>query len=246
MNTSQNKRRGKALGVIGVSLSLESAPVGAVFAARPSHGNAQNQWDRSCRESAGNVSLCSIDHWQMADIFISYSKASQAETKELAQDLQAKGFTIWYDTSLVAGDSFGDVIMTELAQARAAIVIWDTSSIKSEWVRSEASRPRARRILIPVRAEGIRSHDIPPPFDSLHTELLSNHAGIDTALAKLGVTPTLAREDKPSAHPPAADIHRPGLHYEQKIHFCMSRDGVQLAYSRMGGGPPLVKNSSLS
>lgn len=180
----------------------------------------------------------------MADVFISYSKVSQAQTKELSQQLQAKGFTVWYDTSLVAGDSFGDVIMAELAQARAAIVIWDTASIKSEWVRSEASRARARRILIPVRADGIRSHDIPPPFDSLHTELLSNHAGIDTALAKLGVTPTLPRKDRSPAHQPAADIHRWGLHYEQNIHFCMSRDSVQLAYSRMGGGPPLLKTGN--
>src|SRR5215467_13995362 len=131
----------------------------------------------------------------MADIFISYSKQSKAEAEQLANELQAKGFTVWYDTSLVAGDSFGEVIMSELAQARAAIVIWDAASVKSEWVRSEASRARARRILIPVRAEGIRSHDIPPPFDSLHTGPLSNRLAIEAALAKLGITPTLSIHD---------------------------------------------------
>jgi TolB-like protein len=135
----------------------------------------------------------------VADIFISYSKQSQAQAKELAHELQAKGFSVWYDTSLLPGDSFGDVIMSELAQAKAAIVIWDAASIRSEWVRSEASRARARRILIPVRAEGIRSHDIPPPFDSLHTELLANRFAIEAALAKLGIRPTSVTSEKSSS-----------------------------------------------
>src|SRR6516225_5844613 len=115
----------------------------------------------------------------MADIFISYSKQSKAEAGQLANELQAKGFTVWYDTSLVPGDSFREVIISELAQARAAIVIWDASSVKSAWVCSEASRARARRILIPVRADDVRSHDIPPPFDGLHTELLSNRVAVE-------------------------------------------------------------------
>jgi adenylate cyclase len=131
----------------------------------------------------------------MADIFISYSKESKIQTEQLAKDLEAKGFSVWYDAGLVPGDSFGDVILRELEQARAAIVIWDTASVRSEWVRSEASRARARRILIPVRTEGIRSHDIPPPFDSLHTELLSNRSAINAALGRLGVAPTMAVTD---------------------------------------------------
>src|SRR5215510_12683109 len=121
----------------------------------------------------------------MADVFISYSKGYQAQTEQLAKELRAKGFSVWYDTSLVPGDSFRDVIISELAQAHAAIVIWNAASVKSEWVCSEASRARARRILIPVRTDDIRSHDIPPPFDSLHTELLSNRPAIDAALARL-------------------------------------------------------------
>jgi hypothetical protein len=40
----------------------------------------------------------------MADIFISYSKGSRAQTQQLANELRAKGSTVWYDTSLVPGD----------------------------------------------------------------------------------------------------------------------------------------------
>jgi adenylate cyclase len=141
----------------------------------------------------------------MADIFISYSKGSKAQTQQLADELRAKGFTVWYDTSLVPGDSFRNVITSELAQARAAIVIWTAASVKSDWVCAEASRARARGILIPVRVDDVRSHDIPLPFDSLHTELLSNRPAIDAALAKLGVTPTIGTKDELSAQPPSID-----------------------------------------
>jgi class 3 adenylate cyclase/pimeloyl-ACP methyl ester carboxylesterase len=34
------------------------------------------------------------------------------------------------------------------------------------------------------------------------------------------------------------------LRYEQEIHFCVTSDGVQLAYARTGGGPPLVKSGN--
>ena len=32
--------------------------------------------------------------------------------------------------------------------------------------------------------------------------------------------------------------------HKQEVHFCMTRDGVQLAYSRVGSGPPLVKTGN--
>ncbi len=49
---------------------------------------------------------------------------------------------------------------------------------------------------------------------------------------------------QPPADQPGADRHGSGPHYEQEIQFCMTRDGVQLAYSRMGSGPPLVKTGN--
>ena len=39
----------------------------------------------------------------------------------------------------------------------------------------------------------------------------------------------------------AEDDRTPAIRHEQEIHFCQTTDGVQLAYSRIGQGPPLVK-----
>ena len=49
---------------------------------------------------------------------------------------------------------------------------------------------------------------------------------------------------QPVADQPTVDTQRPESHIEQEIQFCQTRDGVQLAYSRMGNGPPLVKTGN--
>jgi class 3 adenylate cyclase/pimeloyl-ACP methyl ester carboxylesterase len=49
------------------------------------------------------------------------------------------------------------------------------------------------------------------------------------------------------AHPALSEsgaIARPEPRYEQEIQFCTTRDGVQLAYARMGNGLPLVKTGN--
>jgi hypothetical protein len=108
--------------------------------------------------------------------------------------LEAEGWTVWWDTSLAIGDDFRNEIMTELGRARAVIVIWTDASIKSDWVRSEAGRAQADRKLIPVKLEHLTYKDLPPPFDVLHTENVTEddkiRAAVIAQLAKPAVEPT--------------------------------------------------------
>jgi hypothetical protein len=132
----------------------------------------------------------------MADIFISYSKADHEQVRLLAAFLEAEGYSVWWDSSLQSGDNFRNVIMTELAQARAAIVVWTESSVRSDWVQSEAGRAQADRKLIPVKARGLEYRQIPPPFEVMHTENLDARdkilAAVVSQLAKPQVqAPTL-------------------------------------------------------
>src|SRR5215467_11743314 len=130
----------------------------------------------------------------MADIFISYSKQDQDEAHLLATFLEAEGYSVWWDTSLLGGESFRKVIMTELGCARAVIVIWTEHSIHSDWVQSEAGRAHADRKLIPVKAKGLAYKDIPPPFDNMHIESVDNRdkiaAAVVAQLAKPDVQPS--------------------------------------------------------
>ena len=100
----------------------------------------------------------------------------------LAALLQAEGYSVWWDTSLVSGEDFRKVIMTELGRARAAIVIWTESSVASDWVLSEAGRAHADRKLIPLKTRTLTYRDIPPPFDNMHIEKLDDREKIVAAV----------------------------------------------------------------
>jgi hypothetical protein len=125
----------------------------------------------------------------MADIFISYSRDYRALTEALAEHLQARGYTVWWDTSLLLGQPFHEEIRRELDAAKVAIVIWSPAAVKSDWVISEARRAREQGKLITVRSADLNLGDIPPPFDVLHTDLVDDIERVDAAIAKLGGLP---------------------------------------------------------
>ena len=65
---------------------------------------------------------------------------------------------------------------------------------------------------------------------------------ISRAVGVFGLTARDIEEIPESAIPSSAEnTPTPAIRYEQEIHFCQTRDGVQLAYARIGQGLPLVK-----
>src|SRR5215510_12937904 len=142
----------------------------------------------------------------MADVFISYAKTDRPLASKLAAMLEAEGWTTWWDTTLIPGDDFRNEIMTQLGRARAVIVIWTDTSIKSDWVRSEAGRAQADRKLIPVKLAHLEYEDLPPPFDILHTENVGEEDKIKAAV--------VAQLAKPAVEPSAIGLLTKGFRYE--------------------------------
>ena len=127
----------------------------------------------------------------MADIFISYSKKHAALTEELARDLEAAGYTTWWDTNLLPDDGFfPQTIRAEIEVAKAVIVIWAEHSVTSRWVYSEASEGDAHGKLLQVRDEALDPRKVPMPFTSGNITPVGDRAKIFAALARKQIAPS--------------------------------------------------------
>jgi len=103
----------------------------------------------------------------MADVFISYASEDRDRVRPLAEALQARGFKVWWDRSLAAGQDYTAIIERELRNAKAVIVVWTQSSALSTFVRDEAGRARNDGRLVPVILDRV---DIPLGFGAFQAE----------------------------------------------------------------------------
>jgi hypothetical protein len=118
----------------------------------------------------------------MADIFISYSTDDRAAAARLAEFLQERGYSVWWDREIAAGQQFYGEIAGALAGCKVAIVIWTVSSIKSRWVLGEAETAASAEKLIPVREDSLSERQLPIGFRPLHTIALSDRDGLLRAI----------------------------------------------------------------
>lgn len=110
----------------------------------------------------------------MADIFLSYASEDRDRVRPLAEALISRGFDVWWDRALAAGQDYAATIERELRAAKAVIVVWTRSSAASTFVRDEAGRARDEGRLLPVMLDRV---EIPLGFGSFQAEDFTNWNG---------------------------------------------------------------------
>ncbi len=95
----------------------------------------------------------------MSDIFLSYSNKDRAKAQIIAKALVAQGRSVWWDRVIPPGKTFDEIIEEEFDASKCVVVPWSKESVKSQWVRTEASEGNRRKILIPILIE-----DVQPPL----------------------------------------------------------------------------------
>jgi hypothetical protein len=108
------------------------------------------------------------------DLFLSYARADRASARLFAEYLGEEGFSVWWDASLQAGETFDEVIEQRLRDAGAVIVLWSPRSVASRWVRAEATLADRKGKLVPAIIEAC---DRPIAFELTHTADLCEWTG---------------------------------------------------------------------
>ncbi|MCK4796254.1 MAG: toll/interleukin-1 receptor domain-containing protein [Spirochaetes bacterium] len=95
----------------------------------------------------------------MSDIFLSYKSEDKDKAQIIAEALENKEYSVWWDRIIPPGRRFDEVIEEEIDSAKCVVVLWSRESVKSKWVNTEASEGDSRGILIPVLIG-----DVKPPL----------------------------------------------------------------------------------
>ena len=136
------------------------------------------------------------------DIFISYSREERASARQFAECFAREGFSVWWDAVLRSGQTFDEVIEQELRAAKAVVVLWSPRSVRSRWVRAEATLADRSNKLVPIIIEPC---DLPIIFELTHAAELSKWSG-DTTDVRWQTLISDLRRMVGTSEQPAADV----------------------------------------
>ena len=89
-------------------------------------------------------------------IFVSYKSEDRHRARTVAEALERRGWPVWWDRDIQAGQAFRRVIAQALNDADCMVVLWTELSVDSDWVQEEAQEAKARGILIPALLDEVR------------------------------------------------------------------------------------------
>lgn len=101
----------------------------------------------------------------MTDVFLSYARKNRERVRLIADGLTDDGYSLWWDTSLKAGDNYGIKIEQALAVTKTVVVCWSEQAKESLWVRAEATEALDNDKLIQLKLDESR---MPLPFNVLN------------------------------------------------------------------------------
>ena len=110
----------------------------------------------------------------MADIFISYKREEAEQARRLSSVLEQFGFSVWWDSALLSGEEFRDVIREMIDNSTIVIVLWSPLAVTSRFVVDEATHAQRTDKLLPVFLEEC---ELPFGFGNQHADNLSTWDG---------------------------------------------------------------------
>jgi hypothetical protein len=110
----------------------------------------------------------------MSDIFISYSSEDKSLVRQLAGILEQKGWSVWWDRKIPAGQDYNAVIEQELNQSKCVLVIWTLRSVASQYVKAEAGEALRQKKMVPIIMEAL---EVPLAFRNIESAMLIDWDG---------------------------------------------------------------------
>jgi len=183
-------------------------------------------------------------------VFVSYASTDRDRVMPVVESLRAAGISVWIDQGgILGGGNYGAEIAAGIEHATALVLICTPASLASRNVRQEVllgwrfQKPYLPLLLEPCEFPKDMAYWLE---GSQWVEVLDKRDGVWlpkslAALERMGIGRT---RDNATGAPPSSAVPASSSEREQQIRFCTASDGVGIAYSTVGSGPPLVKTAT--